>query len=102
MIEAYNIFDGETEYAEYDEAMRKAGWTLFLDVGSAERGTVAIQVYRRTTDSGDEFMAEVEGQDTYSLSVRTDSLPEMLDAVARWSSIVQAAALSQLEPVCKH
>lgn len=78
--------------------LTERGWEQFLAVGDSRGdGTSAmvIRTWRRTGgDDGARYMLEVGDSLQSSPYLLVDTLPELLDLMARWAPIVQAAAVS--------
>lgn len=79
--------------ADLSEAALVLGWETWICLGPIG-SRLCIRTWYRTKNEQTMYMACLDDGDGDNRFVQTDSLPEFMDALARWSPIVQAEAVS--------
>jgi hypothetical protein len=82
--------DGET-VSVYLESI---GWEEFLAVGN-EDSPMRIVTWRRSNEGNTVYLIEVADVLGGSPFVQVDTFPEVMDLLARWSPVVQSAAVTR-------
>lgn len=85
--------------ADVAEFLHTQGWEAFVNLGSID-DEVYLWSWQRGRDNGtDEYLLQVASGTTVDRLppyLLFDSLPELLDALSRWSPLLQAAAVAGL------
>lgn len=68
-------------------------WVEFLRLGDPE-GPLGIRTWRCTTSEQTSYLLRVEERTYISSFLQVDTLPELMDLLARWAPAVQAAAVA--------
>lgn len=89
------LFPPDTE--DIDKALEDAGWEWFLALGN---GTLSAQVrtWRKPHENGGptEYMMEVGGYETFGDRLFVDDLPTLMNLLAQWAPVIQAAAIADV------
>lgn len=81
---------------DIDAFLTAQGWQRFLVLGAAN-STMRINSWRRhPTNQPVEYLVNVDDIHSVSSYLRVDTLPELMDLLARWAPAVQAAAITVL------
>ncbi|MEO3781305.1 hypothetical protein ABGB16_31835 [Micromonospora sp. B11E3] len=90
--EIFDPFEGAPDTVDVRECLEGQGWSEFLGVGD-EDSVLHVQSFRRTVDGRDEFIVDVWDVVQGSPYVKVDNFGDLMDVLARWAPVVQAAAL---------
>ncbi|MEU7609566.1 hypothetical protein [Micromonospora sp. NPDC049204] len=102
----YEPFDPFAEDPEgdfiVDDYLRSKGWSEFFGIGG-DNAVMSIHSWTRTVDDQQEFLLSVNDLAQGSPFLKVRSFPDLMDLLARWSPVVQAAnVVSLLEDVNTH
>ncbi|MCU1685939.1 MAG: hypothetical protein JWQ81_6678 [Amycolatopsis sp.] len=73
------------------------GWRSFLHLGSEESGGFCIDVWERShpvTHPG--YLIAISGEQSSSPYLKVDTLPAVMDLLAKWAPVVQASTISRV------
>ncbi|MFB9688414.1 hypothetical protein [Amycolatopsis plumensis] len=92
--EPYDVWDG----APSDDAtLESLGWESLLDLGSSDDIGFAIMVWQRSVgDGGTEYLLNVWGFQSGSPYLKVDSFPAVMELVAKWAPVLQAASVAHV------
>lgn len=89
------MIDAWREGEDITEVLKRLGYALFTTVGyGAFPAGLGIAVYQR--EQSPAFLIEVEGSGDRSHHIYTETLPDVLELLARWTPIAQAGAVAML------
>ncbi|MFG1846861.1 hypothetical protein [Micromonospora carbonacea] len=93
--EPYDPFvEAKNPEGDYEPTMKSLGWGRFLTVGE-DPAPLYITTWRRATPAGGtEYAIDVWGIDAGSPLFKVATFPDLMDLLARWAPIVQAAHIS--------
>jgi hypothetical protein len=89
--EPANLLADCPEGTDPDAHLRATGWEGFLTVGDID-SAMWIKTWRKKDDDSG-FLIEVGDVATDSPYIQVDTFPELMDFLARWAPVVQAAAM---------
>jgi hypothetical protein len=98
--EHFDVFhaDPKGEIADVSKYLANQGWNHIMVIGDPD-ATLSLDVWQRHRESGHpEYLLEVNSSAT-SMSMPylvLDSLPDLMDLVARWAPAVQTAAVTEV------
>ncbi|TDX84923.1 hypothetical protein [Amycolatopsis arida] len=91
------LADAEDDGGDVEALLHSLGWTSFVRLGSGEDFGVEIEVYeRRTRDGHPEYLLDIWGEHSGSPYLKVDNLPAVMELLAKWAPIVQAASISRV------
>lgn len=93
--EPANTLEGMAEKdPDIDGFLQNDGWENFWTIGDQE-GELGLLVRRRIRPDGSaQYMLEFSDVSNLSPFMVVDSFPELMDLLARWAPVVQAAAVA--------
>lgn len=83
------------DMVEVDSYLRSQGWELFLHIGN-EDSCLYVRSWRRQHDDSEQYMVEVSDGANDSPYISVPNFGELMDLLARWAPVVQAATISDL------
>ncbi|MEV0649953.1 hypothetical protein AB0I28_32320 [Phytomonospora sp. NPDC050363] len=92
--EPTNVIPADSSTVDTD--LDKAGWERFWVIGGQENGALHIVTWRRDSPDGPgrQYLLQVWDVNTGSEFVQVDGLPGLMELLAKWAPIVQAASVA--------
>lgn len=94
--ERFDALEGPEDGTDTHARLRELGWESFFTLGSADEVGIEVEVWIKSAGQGREYLVDVWGVNAGSEFLKVDSLPVLMELLAKWAPVVQAAGIARV------